>query len=219
MDGFLLFLLVNVLAYGDVFADPVHAAWLGRQEARELHCERLGQAEAHERYPGRVPAPNARSGALMEIDALECRHLVVAEGTRQPRDEAILQRLEADVDELVGLASTVGDEETRWIVDAYYPSPPVVRKVANAARVSLAERGRWVSDAPPRLSAGDVEVLRTLPMREAIPVACRRLFESGALEGEQHGQNVAFLAVALLHPQESQLHAGTCRNGRFRWLR
>src|SRR5690606_36198192 len=118
-----------------------------------------------------------------------------ADGAREPRDELILQRLEEDVGELTGLAAALGDADTHWIVDAYYPSPTVVRKVAGAARVSLVERGHSVSDAPPQFSAGDVEVMRTLPMRDAIPAACRRLHQSGALEGERHGDNVAFLAI------------------------
>jgi hypothetical protein len=218
VDGFAFFLLVNLLAYGDLLRDPANASWFSQQRVRQLECERLSQAEAHARHPGTVPPPNARSGALMQVDALACRHLLVAEGARSPRDEAILQRLEQDVGELVGLAAAVSEPDTRWIVDAHYPSPPMVRKIAGSARVALAERGRQVSDAPPRLSAGDVEVLRTLPMREAIPFACRRLHASGALQSAPD-DDVALLSIALLHPGESQLHAGTCRRGEFRWLR
>lgn len=219
MDTLLYFLLANLLVYGDVYDDPVNRAFFGRQKARQLDCERLSQAEAHQRYPGEVPPPHTRSSALMQIDALVCEHRVVADGTREPRDEVILQKLEEDVEELTGLAAAEVGPGTRWVVDAYYPNPAIVRKIAIASRVALAERGLWVTDQPPRLTAGDVEVLRTLPMRDALPVACRRLFATRALEGGPLGDDVAFLSLALLHPMESQLHAGICRRGQFRWLR
>lgn len=218
MDGFLLFLLANLFVYGDVARDPANAAWTSQADVRQLECERLSQADAHARHPGTVPPPNARSSTMMQIDALECRHYVVAAGAREPRDEAILQRLSDEVGELTALAATTGEQGTRWIVDAHYPSPSMVRKIASAARVALAERGLRVDDAPPRLSAGDVEVLRTLPMREAIPLACRRLHAAGALPAAAD-EDVAVLSVALLHPSESTLHAGVCHRGEFQWLR
>lgn len=214
---FFLFLFLNLLAYGDLASDPANLGWTSQERLRQLECERMSQAEAHARHPGAVPPPNARSTAIMEIDALACRHRVLPVGTRELRDEAILSRLGSEVEELAALAAASADEGTRWVVDAYYPSQAMVRKIANATRVALVERGRRVDDAPPRLSAGDVEVLRTLPMREAIPFACRRLHQEGGLAGDD--DDVAFLAVALLHPSESQLHAGVCRQGAFRWLR
>lgn len=217
MDGFFLFLFLNLLAYGDLVRDPANLAWTSPEKLRQLECERLSQAEAHARNPGAVPAPNARSSVIMEVDALSCRYRVMPPGAREVRDEAILSRLAAEVEELTALATSRVDESTRWVVDAYYPSPSMVRKIANATRVALVERGRQVDDAPPRFSAGDVEVLRTLPMREAIPVACRRLHQEGGLAAE--GEDVAFLALALLHPSETQLHAGICRQGAFQWLR
>lgn len=219
METLLYFVLANLLVYGDIYDDPAAQGFFGRQQARQLDCERLSQAKAHERYPGEVPPPHTRSSALMQIDALVCQHRVVADDMREPRDEVILQKLEEDVAELTGLAALETGPETRWVVDAYYPNPAIIRKIAGASRVALAERGLWVTDQPPRLSAGDVEVLRTLPMRDALPVACRRLFSSRALEGGPLGDDVAFLSLALLHPSESQLHAGLCRRGQFRWIR
>jgi hypothetical protein len=235
VDFFLPFLLYGLFLYSDVVDDPVHSAWLGQTEARRYECERLSQAEAHRRYPARVPPTNARSSAIFEIDALACQARVVEDGARSPRDEVILHKLSDDVAELTALAAKSVDADTTWIVDAYYPDPNMVRKIAGASRVALAERGQRVSDAPPRFTAGDVEVLRTLPMREAIPHACRRWYAlrdepasaAGMAGGSDEGgraradaiDKTAFLAVALLHAHESQLHAGVCQRGEFRWLR
>ena len=63
-------------------------------------------------------------------------------------------------------------------------------------------------------SAGDLEVLHAMPMKDAIRAACRRLFSSGRLKPGD-----AFLTVALLHRDETQLHAGVCADGGFRWVR
>jgi hypothetical protein len=233
VDIFFLFLLWTSVIYGDFVEDPIHAGWLGRKHLQEQECERLSQTEAHTRYPASVPPTNSRSAALFQIDALACRHRVVENGARPARDEAILQRLQDDVGELTGLAAASSDAGTRFVVDAHYPNPEIVRKIAGASRVALVERGRQVSDRPPQLTAGDVEVLRTFPMRDAIPIACRRLHQSGALTPKKSkdasaslaqddtvvDDDVAVLSIALLHPQESQLHAGLCRRGEFRWLR
>lgn len=221
MEPVLYFLLTNVfLFYGDYVRDPVHTVWLeGRSAAYNYECERLSQADAHEQYPGRVPPPSPRGDAIIGVDVLVCRHKVVAEGTRPARDELIMQSLSSDVAELAGLAVQQGTEETVWVVDAFYPNLEVVRKVATAGRMTLAERGRQVTDQAPLLSAGDAEVFRTLTVKDGIELACRRLHEDGSLDGGPLGEDVAWLALALLHPKESQLHAAVCREGRLTWLR
>jgi len=227
VDIFFIFVLWTSVIYGDFLEDPIHAGWLGRKHLQEQECERLSQTDAHTRFPASVPPTNARSAAFFQIDALSCRHRIVENGARTARDEVILQRLQDDVGELTGLAAASSDVGTRFVVDAHYPNPEIVRKIAGASRVALVERGRRVSDRPPQLTAGDVEVLRTFHMRDAIPIACRRLHQSGALTPKRNAEgdaeavddDVAVLSIALLHPQESQLHAGLCHRGTFRWLR
>lgn len=215
MNAFFLFLLYQLAFFGDVSNDPVNEAWKGREAARQFECERMSQAAAHQQFPGTIPAPSIRGGALMQVDALVCERRIVADGVRAPREELILGRLTDEVGQLSGLAATaVGDDKTQWVVEAFYPNPVMVRKISGATRSALAERGLKVSDQPPRWTAGDVEVFRTLPMRDAIPLACRRLFASQHLD-----PSVVFLAIALLHEKESQLHAGTCKEGVFTWLR
>ena len=44
-------------------------------------------------------------------------------------------------------------------------------------------------------------------------------FAYGTLVGHVEAGEEAFLAVAVLRPQETQLHAGLCQNGGWRWLR
>ncbi len=219
MEPLFLFLLTNLFVYSDVANDPIHANWEGATAGRKYECERLPQAEAHRRYPGEVPQTSAIATTLFGVDALVCEHRVMPDGARSPRDEAVLRDLSDNVDELVGLAAAAAGEDTQWVVDAYYPDPAVVRKVASAARVSLAERGLPVSDAPPQFTAGDVEVFRTLPMRDAIPASCRRWWDIRAQLGQPLRRRDAFLALALLDQHESQLHVGLCQGGTFRWLR
>ena len=218
MEALVYLLFSYFLGYGDLINDPIQAGWQGRRALRQFECERVSQAQAHQRFPALVPVTDARATAMMQIDALVCQHRVIADGARSVRDQLILDRLGDEVGELSALAAASGDAGTRWIVDAYYPDPNMVRKIANASRVALVERGLKVSDQAPRLSAVDVEMFRTLAMRDALPLACRRMHETGAL-ADKAGENISFLAIALLHEKESQLHAGTCVRGVFRWLR
>lgn len=214
LDVFFLFMLGNLLWFGDIAEDPVNEAWLGRQKARQFECERISQAEAHQRYPGDVPNTSATGSTMMHIDALVCERHIVKDGVRSPRDEVILRNLSGEVTELSALAAASLKEGTRWKVDAYYPNPVITRKVANASRMAFAERGISVSDAPPRFTAGDVAAFRKMKMRDAIAASCERLHDTGQLDDDE-----AFLALALLHARESQLHAGTCYKGKFRWIR
>jgi len=217
VDLVIFFLVSQFWMYGDILDDPILTGFVGADRLRTMECERMSQAEAHRRFPGAVPAPNVRAEALMQIDALHCSPLVVDVDARDPRDAAILASLSSEVDALAGLAATAVPDGTRFVVDAHYPNPVIVQKVANATRVALAERGRLVSDRPPRLTAGDVEVFRTLQMKRSIEVSCRRLTQLGELGGED--DDVAHLSIALLHAQESTLHAGLCHRGEFKWLR
>jgi len=214
MDGLLFFWFVQLLVYGDFVEDPSHVAWAGATEVRQFDCERISQAEAHKRYPGSVPATSARGQVFYDIDALVCSRRYVDDDQRLPRDELLLRSLSSDVDELVGIASKQGGDVVKWTVDAFHPDPVMVRKIATAAKTSLAERGLQVSDRPPLLTAGDVEVLRSMHMQQALPVACKRMQDTGVLDDD-----TAFVSVALLHEYESALHVGLCHQGRFKWLR
>jgi hypothetical protein len=219
MNPLLAYLLSHLIFYGDIVGDPIHASWKGRDELRSMECERLTHPEAFERFPGQLPAPGARSRVIVEVDALACSHKWIEPGSRNARDELILEDLSQEMSEIVGLAQQQADAGTAWFVDAYYPDPVMVRKIATAARMSFAERGISVYDQAPLMSAGDVEVLRTLQMRDSIPHACRRMFQRGELEDQTNTEKRAFLAIALVHEKESQLHAGVCQQGEFRWLR
>ena len=43
------------------FYDPAPGMFQTRSEARNLECERISHAEAHDLYPGRVPEPPPRA--------------------------------------------------------------------------------------------------------------------------------------------------------------
>ncbi len=211
-------LIIMLLAPLSIFAgrafDPSPGIGQTKKETRNLDCTRMSQAEAHERYPGKVPEPAAR-GTLSRIDALACKRRMLDYGERPARDEAILSTLRESVGDISEVASAVGsDEGLTWHVDAFYPDPRVAAKIAVAAKTDLAERGRRVSDKVPTLAAGDIAVLSGLSPREAYAVACTRYFAQGVL-----GNSDAFLGIMIVDPRETQLHAGVCMNGTWRWLR
>jgi len=213
MDILLILLLLPFGYFAQRAYDPSPGITRSRTEARNLDCVRTSQADAHERFPGLVPAPAAR-GTLSQVDAVTCSRRIMSYGERPAQDEVILSSLRQSVGTLTQAAAAIAGENVRWHVDAFYPSQPVAAKISVAARMDLAERGHRVSDRVPVLAAGDIAVLGALPPREAYPLACKRYFAEHSLSDGD-----AFLALMIVDAQETQLHAGLCLAGTWRWLR
>ncbi|MDX2010323.1 MAG: hypothetical protein SFW67_09040 [Myxococcaceae bacterium] len=209
--------LVVLLALSGCVLDPRFLGdpviFSNRAERRSIDCTRLSQLEAFERYPGQVPAPQARTVASEDPGVLTCASRYFAIDERPARDEAILSTLSEQVGALADQAGALYGREAVWHVDAFYPSLPVAQKIAIAARTTLAERGLTVSNRVPTLAAGDVAVLATLPPAEVYPAACRRSFETRVLEGRD-----VFFGVMIVDAKETILHGGVCSEGTWRWL-
>jgi hypothetical protein len=206
-------LLILLLPLRVLAGDPIPGPFQSKADARNLECTRLSRAEAHERFPGEVADLPARRTAEL-TDALVCTPRIMREGERPERDEAILSSLRQRVDELVQAASALNPGGITWYVDAFYPQPAVAAKISVAARTALVERGRRVSDRVPVLAAGDIVVLGRMPPARAYPLACARYFAQRAL-----GEGDAFLGLMIVDARETQLHAGLCSRGQWRWLR
>ena len=204
--------VLSALLFLSCTKDPSAGFFQTKEQARNYDCQRFSQAEAHERFPGVVPEPPPR-GAYGVTDALMCNRRLVEWGERDGRDEAVLTSLRGSVDELVRLASAAAPLSTTWYVDAFYPDPRVAQKISIAAKVSLYERGQQVSDQVPVLAAGDIAVLARLPPKSSYTIACSRYFAEGVL---QPGET--FLGLMIVDARESQLHAGVCSGGAWRWL-
>lgn len=199
---------------GGCAADPA-GFFATRKELRSLDCRRITQAEGANRFPGQVPEPSVRGQTFSDTDAVICERRMLDGDERPPRDEAILSGLSTEVGDLVKIAATTdGTQEALWHVDAFYPEPQVAAKIAVAARTTLAEQGRAVSDRVPILAAGDVAVVSRLPPGQSYAIACKRYFAEKSL-----GEHDVFLALMIVDPSESQLHAGVCAQGHWRWLR
>jgi hypothetical protein len=194
--------------------DPSPGFFQSKANARNLDCARVGQAQAHQLHPGKVPEVPARELAGGFSDALVCATRIMRLGERPARDEAILSSLRQTVGEIAQLASALVPGESTWHVDAFYPEGEVAAKIAVAARTELVERGRRVSDRVPVLAAGDIAVLGRMAPREAYPLACARYLAHEALGAED-----VFLGLMILDPRETALHAGLCVGGACRWLR
>lgn len=215
METLIILLLMPVTVLAGRSNDPSAGITQSKEEARNLDCVRLSQAQAHERFPGQVSEPSPRiSESLRQVDALACSRRMMKYGERPARDEVILSGLRRSVGEITETATAVDAEGAlTWHVDAFYPDPKVAAKISVAAKTDLAERGRRVSDRVPLLAAGDIAVLRDLPAREAYPLACARYHAQGVL-----GEKQAFLGIMIVDPRETQLHAGVCVDGSWRWL-
>lgn len=212
MEFLLLLLILPLPVLGDMVADPIANVTQSREEARSLECVRIPQQAAHERFPGKVPAPSPRL-TTPDADALICTRRIMVEGERPARDEAILSTLSREVGEIAEVAAATVPGRT-WQVESFYPDARVASKIAVAAKTHLAERGRPVSDRVPLLAAGDIVVIGHMAPREAYRAACLRYFAEKSL-----GPNDAFLGIMLVDPRETTLHAGVCVDGEWRWLR
>ena len=193
--------------------DPAPGIATGQNEARNFECERVGQVEAHDRYPGDIPPVPARNDTESKVDALLCQARFVSLDARLPRDEAILSRLRMSVGALTQLASALHPGDVVWHVDAFYPEPTVAMKISVAAKTALFEHGRAVSDRVPTLAAGDISVLIRMPPKQAYAVACKRYFAENVL-----GARDVFLGLMIVDARETQLHAGVCQAGQWRWV-
>src|SRR4051794_4851000 len=133
--------LIVLLALLSLFAapapDPSSGIFQSKEDARNLECTRLSQAEAHERFPAQVPESPPR-GNHGGIDALVCAPQIMRAGDRLAQDEAVLSTLRRSVGEITQLASALGGSELTWHVDAFYPRPQVASKISVAARTELA---------------------------------------------------------------------------------
>jgi hypothetical protein len=212
METLLIMLLMPLPAFAGRAYDPSPGIFQSKEEARNLECTRLSQAEAHERFPGQVPEPPARETVAV-TDALVCTRRFLKIGERRARDEAILSSLRESVGDITQTASALEEGELTWHVDAFYPEPAVAAKISVAAKTDLVERGRKVSDRVPLLAAGDLAVLWKMPPSQAYPLACARYFAQGVLK-----ERDVFLGVMIVDSRETQLHAGLCVRGEWRWL-
>jgi hypothetical protein len=199
--------------------DPLPGIFRSKEDAANMDCRRLSQAEAHLQFPGEIPEPAARTLAGTTTDVLACRRRFIRLGERPARDEVILTSLRQTASDIVQAAlaqaaPSGGEKKLTWHVDAFYPSTEVAAKISVAAKTELAERGHLVSDRVPLLAAGDIAVLSRLPPRDAYPIACTRYFAEGTLK-----ESDAFLGLMIVDARETQLHGGVCVAGKWTWFR
>ncbi len=196
-------------------ADPVPGFVYDRDTIRNLDCERIGGQQGAARYPGVIPAARPR-GDFLEREVVICKEKLMRPGLRDAPNEAVLSTLQAQVTELAAAAHSTRPDlsERRWLVEAHHMEVQVASKIDFAAQNALAQQGLRVSDRNPTLGLDDIDVIIRLEPLQAHELACRRYAETGSLGPEE-----ALLAVMILDPRETILHAGLCADGGWQWLR
>lgn len=196
--------------------DPSPGRANTRTEARNLECERLSAQAAAEAHPGRVWTSPPR-GDYVERSALICQERMMRAGLRAPRDEAILDGLDAEAGGFAGAVRALGPlaTERTWLVEVHYPEAQVAPKLSFAAQNALRSEGLAVSDRVPALAVGDLEVITRLEPSEAYAAACQRYAANGSL---RRGED-ALLALVLRDSRATALSAGVCVDGGWTWLR
>lgn len=212
MGALLIFVLLPLPLYSELFREPGPGGTTDALDVRDLDCQRLSLDAARRRHPGEIGRRRAR-GDIVERDAMLCTPRIFSWGEREARDEAILSHLTETTDAIVSTALEEPGPFT-WIVQSHYPNAVVAAKLEFAAKAALVESGKRVSDRRLRLSARDVERFGRMPVTASASVACQRFATNGSLAPEER-----LLAIYLVHPEETDLHAGLCRDGHWTWLR
>lgn len=204
--------LLLALALTAAQAAPLPWPFFGGLRQRNLECDVLDPQLASERYPGRINAPRPR-GDYVARTVIACQERLFAPGVRPPREDAVLSDLDARTAALAQRAATVTAPGRTWMVEANDVSGPLTAKIRFATQNALMAEGLAVSDRLPRLAPADMYILGRRPPLEAWPAACVRYAATGTL-----GPTDALLVVTALHPSETNLHAGVCLDGAWRWL-
>ena len=209
------FLIAMVIAPFVFHPDPAPGLLRSREQSRNMDCERLDAAQGAQRYPG-VILPVKPRGDYVERGVVACKEHVLRPGLRDQPDEAILATLQPQVTELAAAARSLRPEleERTWLVEAHHLDAQVAAKISFAAKNALVLQGSTVSDRTPILGVGDVDVITRMDPMQAYATACHRYADIGSL-----GEGDALLAIMLLDPRETLLHAGLCADGRWEWLR
>lgn len=210
MAFWLYVLIFSLPSMVETVRDPINGLLPDQAAIEHLDCEPLSTAGAERLAPGAVPQPER--GEHLQRRAVICRERLLPRGARRAQDDALLSTLRARA---VALASLTDAQPDRtWLVEVFHPRVAVGQKIGFAVKNALLDRGRRVTDRAPTLAAGDIEVIGRLSHDKAWPLACMRYTAVGSLKAGD-----ALLAVVLRDHRETLLHAGTCIDGRWRWLR
>ncbi len=194
--------------------DPSPGLVHSRESSRRYDCQRESVTTASRRYPGRV-RPDSPRGEYVARSAVLCQERLMAPGSRDALDEAILLTLDDRAAQMATLAGSLHPEfsERTWLVETHYPDAAVSAKIGFATKNALVGQGLSVTDRAPRLAVGDVDVITRLSPADAWPTACQRYVANGSV-----GSGDALLAVVIRDPRETVLHAGLCTDGGWTWL-
>jgi len=195
-------------------SDPAPSVYRHRDFSRSLVCIRVDPTRGSQLRPGQI-RPVSPRGDDGNRSTLVCSQKVLREGLRAPVDEAVLSSLEDRAQHMALRVSSLDPQlrERAWLVETFYDHPQVTDKITFATQNALMAQGLSVSDRAPSLGPGDVEVLTRLSPEEAYPAACERFHATGSL-----GDADALLAVVRLDRRSTELHAGLCVDGQWRWL-
>lgn len=214
MELWLITTLGLLFTFGNGLQDPIHRMWWGRDQGRNLNCEWMTHVDAHHRHPYEISEPEPRFSAKEEREALVCTpRSLVREGLRHPRDERILSSLRTSVESAVTQAMASRPNTETWLVQVHHPDLNMVQKISSATQTRLAQTHPSVRAQTPLPAAGDMDVLSGRYLMDALPLYCQRKWREGSVKiGE------TILVLALLHPQETTMHAATCTEGSWQWL-
>ncbi len=215
MDFFIWMFIFFSPSIVETLQDPVDGWLAPSTRLEDLECTPMTTEAAQAAAPGEITPARSRQ-EFIERRAVICRERLMPKGLRRGQDDAVLSTLRGISHDAAALiaALTPAERDRTWLVEAFYPDARVTQKMRFAAQNALHERALAVSDRTPTLAAGDVRVLAAQDRDQAYAVACARYKSHGAL-----GPNEALLAMVSRDSRSTVLHAGTCIDGRWRWLK
>ena len=188
----------------ELMEDPAPGLARSVTEARGIKCRMLSKDEAI--LTGRFEVAENEGSVGTEDRYVTCDRGVFNPGERADQDEAILSDLNSHAIKTATTAIEAFPDVKQWRVAVHYPVIAVSYKINRAVWVALKEKRVQVV-AESRYS--EVEPFPAEPLL-AENLKCDKHF---GLDSSQ-----TLLNIQLVDPNETQLHAGVCHKGAWKWL-
>lgn len=197
----------------ETFQDPGPGLLTPITSARGRDCRSITREEGT-RIRADAVAEASDKSSYFEENFTHCRSPVFSQGERPKRQEAILAHLSESVTYAVTKAQDAFPKMQTWYTEAHADDTSLARKANFALKVELRSRGSNVSDAILSLPASELVAAQSIHRLNLPEDICQRMTRTKLLPNDS-----ALLLLASLDENETQLHAGVCQGGIWRWLR
>lgn len=200
----LLLLLVFALPFTvELLHDPSPGLTRTVTSSRQTECRVLSREEVEARNKAQIV--EAVNEDEVSGTYLHCEQRIFSAGERHARDEEVLARLSQDSARIA--ASAIEQfPNSKWVVSVHYPVLVLKDKIEKATVVSLKEKQALVY------------AKHAFHSKTAFPIDAELASKLNCQRHYSLEDGYTLLEVVLADARETQLHAGVCAKGGWKWL-